>query len=722
MDTKQYTDERGTDSRLLTGMAFLAENPEAYGLVPDACPAVTSDLLLAVNGHSAAGGAVSPTYPVEEGGVDGLLDTLYGSLIPRTDDNTRLLRATFGESEGMQEHTVARYCAALAEATALRVLDGTAKGSSPEQICSMLGEEIPRGLSRLRETVSGDVAIRYDDAFFSVSLGACRVTPEGEGHYRVDVFAAGDFQVYLLDSEGLHPLWLRSTPLLTPDTPEAGGVAPVWSCLRLHHPEPFALLLLSDSLCTPSAPELRAMTENPGLIWRYRMRLEDQLLRVITSCVREQEFGERASRYFTGRSHGRDSASGAMTVLREGVSYEVFRSLCQTRLSRLEVLISLMPEGYDPARVPRQLSRAVMEENHLRRLLEREKGVSDRVSEAIRLCALDKLKTGPVTDPLPPPSNVPAYRRLPWEEIHAAFRRYDVDNDTDRARAEEIRHILRENLTDHWVYLRPCLLKAASRTQVPAAGRSYEACVGMNARLLRMQNRRKKQLRGLDTLLSDSLTVLRAEGRDWLEGRAGDGSVSAWTHGLTHDLPDALAPLLESWQNETETYRSLMSAYTYERELLFRMDTHPDHGFFAEDWQRIQNGALPDARWDTLRETLAETDSYRELWESLRRVSKGMGALVARIESRGAERRMARELADRPDIQLAALRASVYEDMDWGESVVTVLDPALRREHKEAVRRWQETCELADRRAEAYASYTAAWHAYLPEESAGKQS
>ena len=88
MDTKQYADEWAAESRLLAGMAFLAENPEAYGLVPDACPAVTSDLLLAVNGHGATGGELSPTYPVEEGGVDGLLDNLYGNLIPRTDENT----------------------------------------------------------------------------------------------------------------------------------------------------------------------------------------------------------------------------------------------------------------------------------------------------------------------------------------------------------------------------------------------------------------------------------------------------------------------------------------------------------------------------------------------------------------------------------------------------------------------------------------------------------
>jgi hypothetical protein len=451
------------------------------------------------------------------------------------------------------------------------------------------------------------------------------------------------------------------------------------------------------------------------------MRLEDQLLRVITACVREQEFGERAARFFTGRSHGRDSASGAMMILREGVSYEVFRSLCQTRLSRLEDLISLLPEGYDPARVPVRIPREEMEENHLRHLLEREMGIADRVSEAIRLCALEKLKQGCEDGTTPPPADVPSYRRLSREDIHTVYRRYDVENDADRARVDEIRHILRENFTDHWVSLRPYLLKAADIAPSPAAERSYAACADMNTRLLRMLANRKKRLRRLDTLLSDSLTVLRSDGRDWLEGRAGDSSVAAWTRGLTRDLPEALAPMMTEWQSETETYRSLMTAYIYERELQFRMDTEPGQGFFAEDWQGIRNGDLTDSRWNTLGETLTEAPSYRELWESLRRVSMGMGALVARIESRGAERRMARDLASSPDIQLAALRASVYEDMDWGESVVTVLEPALRREHKDAVRRWQETCELADRRAEAYAAYSTAWDAYLSEESAGKQ-
>ena len=717
MDTRQSADERAAESRLLTGMAFLAENPEAYGLVPDACPVVTSDLLLAVNGHGVTGGGISPTYPVEEGGVDGLLDTLYGNLISRTDENARLLRATFGESEGMQEHPVARYCAALAEAIALRVLDGTAKGASPEQVSFMLGEKISKGLARLRETICDDGVTPRDDVFFSVSMGACRVTSTGEGRYNLDIFSAGDFKVYLLDGEGLHPLWLKATSRLSPD----GDTAEILrSRLELCHPEPFALLLLSDSLCTYGATETRTLRENPGMIWRYRMRLEDQILRLITACVREQEFGERAARFFTGRSHGRDSASGAMLILREGVSYEVFRSMCQARLSRLEDLISLLPEGYDPARIPAPVSREEVEDAHLRRLLEREKGLSDRLAEAVRLCISEKLQPDNEGEPCPPPADVPAYRRLSRDAILSVFRRFDLENDADRARVTENRRILRENLTDHWIALRPHLLKAAHRTPTPAAERSYVACADMSARLSRMLADRRRRLNSLETLLSDSLAILRAEGKDWTEGRAGDGSMAAWGDRLAYDLPDVLATVSESWQTETEAYRSFLTAYTYERELLFRMDTDTSDGFFAVDWQAMQNGELMESRRDRLREALADAPAYGDLWESLCRVSMGTGALLNRIKGRGAERRTAREFADRPDILLAALRASAYEDGDWGESVVAVMDPALRRDHRDAVRRWQETRELSAKRAEAYAACKAAWHAFLPEETAGK--
>jgi hypothetical protein len=224
---------------------------------------------------------------------------------------------------------------------------------------------------------------------------------------------------------------------------------------------------------------------------------------------------------------------------------------------------------------------------------------------------------------------------------------------------------------------------------------------------------RKKTLDELEVLLSDSLTVLRADGGDWLDGRAGDGSMAAWGERLHRELPVALAPILTQWQGETDRYRSLFSAYTYERELLFRADIAPEDGFFADDWRGILDGGLTDARWDALLACLDAPAAYRALLESLRRVSTATGALLARMENRGAERRMARELSGRPDLQVHALRASAYEDGDWGESVVAIMDPPMRRDHRDAVRRWQETRELWARRKEAYDAYSVAYDAYL---------
>ena len=711
MDLRQYPEEKNTaETHLLPGMAFLAENPEAYGFVPDACPAVTSDLMIAVNGHGASGGSVSPTYPVEARGIDGLFDTLFGGLIHRTDDNTHLLRATFGESAGAQEHPVARYCAALAETAALQILSGTAKGASFEQTCLMLGSEIPGKLARLRETVSGDGTAEVDPAFYSVSLGACRVTATGDGDYSVDIFSAGDFRVFLLDGEGFHPLWLTATPLLSPDT----AVIPSGRSLGIHHPEPFAVVLLSDSICALNPPEIRALRDNPGLIWRYRMRLEDQLLRLLTACVREQEFGERAARFFTGRSRGRDSASGALLVLREGVSYEVFRSICGDRLSRLENMISLLPEGYDPDHVPVLPSRETVERDHLHHLLSRESGLSDRVARAIRRCAVQRLREGKDSD-TPPPAGVPAYRRLSYEEVQNAYRRYDRESDVDRDRVEQNRRILRDHLADHWITLRPCFKRVSDRPASAAAERSYNTCAELNARLSRMLAARKQTVARLETLLSDSLEVLRTQKNDWLEGRAGDGCIASWAECLTVGIPSAATPLLDSWREDTDRYRSLVTAYTYERELLFRLDTEGD-GFFADDWDGIRGGTLPDSRWEALRESLDALTAYREMLDSLIRLSKGTGALLDRVENRDAEGRMARELSGKTELQIAALRASAYEDTGWGEEVADVLDPTQRRDYRDLIRHWQESRELAARRAEAYGAYSAMYNRFLPAE------
>ena len=100
--------------------------------------------------------------------------------------------------------------------------------------------------------------------------------------------------------------------------------------------------------------------------------------------------------------------------------------------------------------------------------------------------------------------------------------------------------------------------------------------------------------------------------------------------------------------------------------------------------------------------------------DALLRLSKGTGALLARVAGRDTEGRMAKELSGKTELQLAALRASAYEDGDWGEEVTAILDPARRRDYRDTVRRWQENCELSARRAEAYTVYSAMYNRYLP--------
>jgi hypothetical protein len=73
-------------------MAFLAENPEAFGLVPDACPLATKHLLIAANGHSNEGGGSSLVYDMVHPGADGLRE-FYGKLLPDDRESVRSVYA-----------------------------------------------------------------------------------------------------------------------------------------------------------------------------------------------------------------------------------------------------------------------------------------------------------------------------------------------------------------------------------------------------------------------------------------------------------------------------------------------------------------------------------------------------------------------------------------------------------------------------------------------------
>ena len=450
------------------------------------------------------------------------------------------------------------------------------------------------------------------------------------------------------------------------------------------------------------------------------MRLEDYFLRLLTDCVREYEFGERAAHFFVGRSHGRDSASGALTILRDGVTYETFHLQCQNRLSSLGRQMELLPDGYDPACVTAPDSRADIERRYLQSLLDGRADLKDRLTNALRLQILKKYEEDTVDVPLPP-EEVPEYQRLDTAEIRVAVRRLDVENREDRARVAENHKALRENFAEHWITLRPILMAdgetedSVARVYGEGSDRIYDVCLGMNLRLAEMKARRRAEVEDLRELIARSLDVIQADGDDWICGRAGGDSLAAWMEPLQNELPTRLFGLETDWREDTDRYRSLLTAYTAQREDLFRRDIHPQNGGFASRWEAVLEGRLPETVWSEWREQLTaspETVGFGEFLDALHRVSKGTGVLLARIRSRAVENRAARELANRSDLRIAALRGAAYEDSDWGEEIIAVMDSSARDEFRGAIRRWQEDCTLAEQQKEAYEAYSALYTAY----------
>ena len=455
------------------------------------------------------------------------------------------------------------------------------------------------------------------------------------------------------------------------------------------------------------------------MIWRYRMRLEEYFVRLITDCVHDFELSERAKKFFTGRARGRSGASGAVAFLTGEGSYEVFRSHCHARLGELEKLITLLPDGYDTRRSTKQKERVQIERDYLNKLLERSVELSVRISDAIRFTVTDMLRVqGPLSVALPP-EGVPAYSRLEWEILYRTFRRYDCENDADRERIRENQRMLREILSEYWITLRPGFLsfyeKRDHASYTDPGQRAYTACLEMNARLADLLNHRKNTVDSLAGVLQDSLDILHSQRNDWVCGRVGSESTSFFTNSLAESLPSLLLRLQNDWEEETQRYRCLHTAYTAERERLFRLDTRIGEGFFASAWQLIHDGCMEDSRWEEFRaclESLPETAAYTELWDALHRISLGTAALLARIRSRSAETRTARELADRTSIWVDALRGAAYEDPAWGESVISVMDTATRNDFRATVRRWQEACELNRRQEEAFKQYSATYNRY----------
>jgi hypothetical protein len=391
-------DEGAVRSFLHTSLSFLAESSDAFGLVPDACPLVTDHLMVAANGYATKGHEGTPMLEMPAEGVEGLTGGLFRGLLKDTEESRAALRVALGNDHIPMENPVSRYCAALAEALALQVFHEAGRHTSLEQTCVLLSQILGEKLAELKRRLSEDRSLEdVDGVFFGVSLGCCRIRDGKEGRCTVEIYSAGDFRVYLLDEEGMSPLWTKETAVVSPDSP----VCIEGRRFELEHPRPFAILLISESVYDLSPSEYHILQESGGMIWRYRMRLEDQFLRLVTDCVHDYEFGARATRFFSGRSRDRKCATGALSVRLGGSSFEVFRNACRDRLAGLEKLIALLPKGYDPRGVKPLPSRTVVETEHLRRLTDKSPALGDRVREALRQTVLDNKGGGPSAKLLP---------------------------------------------------------------------------------------------------------------------------------------------------------------------------------------------------------------------------------------------------------------------------------------------------------------------------------
>ena len=706
----------GVDNRggLRVDMSFLAENPEAFGMISDACPLATESFLIAANGFEARDDHGAPVLEMPSDGAEGLIKGLFADLVENNEENLSALRVAFGHNKINSESTVSRVCAALAEVTALQTLRGAALGASVEQACLLLQTNLNRNIAAFRERLAVEWSTNeIDPVFFSVAIGMCRFFCVEPDTYVVDVFSAGNFRVYLLDEQGMSPLWDDVTP---------EDILLRMKAVRktIHHPEPFALLLLSEGVFSMNAVENRSLNEAPGMLWRYRMRLEEYFVRLVTDCIHDYELSERATKFFTGRARGRSDASGAVAFCTGGASYEIFRSHCCSRLAELEKLAALLPEGYDACHRPSLGARVEIEQSYIHRLLERSIGLSVRISDAIRCTVIELLKLRGPMSTVSPPDGVPDYKRIEWEILYRVFRKYDQENDGDRERICENRRMLREMLSEHWVTLRPVFLSFYLENGITPCSdpgeRTYAACLDMNNSLADMLIRRKNIVDTLKNALRNGLDVLQSSGNDWVYGRAGAESTRPFSKGLTEALPSLLASLQTDWEEDTERYRCLHVAYTAERERLFRTDVRDGEGFFASDWHLICDGCMGDNRWSELRACLeanSDTVSYVNLWDSLHRISLGTAALLERIQSRAAESRTARELADRTNLWVDALRGAAYEDQAWGETIISVMDTATRNDFRATVRRWQEACELCRCQDEAFTQYSETYGRYM---------
>lgn len=708
--------------------AFLCGSPASYGLISDVMPVASHSLLVAANGYSAGGGVSIPLYTAGNGGISELMDEVF-PMLEQTETQKEVLRGTFGDCRVQKEHPLSRYCAALVEAEAVHFLQ---EGQGDfEELRDRLGERLSDGLYRLRTQMEeGDATHstvgrhrafpQVSEEYYEVSFGACRITQEEDGSYTTDIFSAGDMRVFLMDGEGLFPLWVSRTPRLTAN----GGTAMGGVRIRLSHPEPFAVILLSATVC----PQFD-IGETAEVTVQARMRLEERLLRIVNMATEEQELGARAAQVLSDLAVGQKSISGAMTVRCEG-GYAAFREVCRLRLQALEQDMSLLPHDYSPEREPpkrdcieteRDFVRATfLARPELREQVRRH--IDGRVRELMAALPRDtegELLPSPteetdLPEPICPNGGEDPVRLLTANDVRRTLETYETDNLADRAHMRQCRKLLHTLLSEHWTVLRP-LLYTEGETENPVAERQYRCCLELNRRLETALSMRRARLEALKARLTHDLSRLENRAEDWVMGRADPSGCCDLLEQYATILPAQLTKTAEHWETDTDRFNALRAAYTSERDILFRLDTAPN-GFFAELYATLVTGECTEGLQLELRAAVdAESKgALSEIVDTVLVLSSAVHRLRGQIGSREAEWKCIHELSESFEWQFACVRCAMYGDEEEN-AAAALLDDPTRFAYHQVVREWREETALWERRLNAFEAYTRNYRRYLPD-------
>lgn len=693
-----------------SGGGFLSENPEAYGLISDARPMVEDHLMVAVGGYTSEDGTYPPTLTVNSGDLLDLREGFYRDLVDETPVNENIVRLNFNSAEGRQTHPLARYCAVAAEMMTCDVLSRPRRTEDvavvPEDCADALTEAVTDGIGKLRDVIRELTGPRPgSEKFFSVSLGACEVTCVARDEYHVELYTAGDYALYLLDRNGMRPMKTAETEMLTCDG--EGRVAV--NRFTIRYQGAFALLLMSGVAGEPSPADQRGILESPGLLWRHRMRLEDQFVRLLTSCADESDAVERLQRLLTGRCVGWANVSGAFMVCNG--TFDDFKAQCLPRLTELEHLIALFPEGYDPETAEALTPRDTVEREYVTNALKTRPRILEKIKDTLSGLALAMLEA-PERYAVDEPLGYDGVHHLTPKDVEHVYARFDSENVQDRKSLADNRMRLRDLFSEHWLKLRPLLCNTDEDAVSDA--RAFEHCLVLQKRVARLTAYRRQKLNALREELTKCLECLDEQGEDWVRGKGGDDSPSKWFLNVTESLPSQAHKAEEDWSRLSGYLRSLQTAYTWERHVLFLRDTAEETGIWHDKYQLILEGELLPEEWRMYARRIDEkAPHYSELLRIAETLSRRNVVLKANIQSRAAERRTANAVSDDEDWQIACLLGTLQEDGAWDKLCAGMIDQGFRNEYRAVMRRWQEEQELILRQQEAFGLYRGMYQTFV---------